>query len=244
MDRDIVAALVKTVELKDQTTAAHTWRVALYTMCYVEAIGVDTESIEPHIQAAVLHDVGKIDVPQNILAKPGPLTPGEYEEIKRHPVLGWERLKRMGETNPIILGLVRSHHERIDGSGYPDRLSGHDIPEPARYFAVIDTFDAMTSLRPYRPTVNPDAVDRAVSELERYRGTHYCPECLTQFRALLDDGRLDWILHYFNDPDYYHEWSVLPDRARLDHARDTVLRQAEITTRRIDISRAAKRGPE
>ena len=236
MDRDIVAALVKTVELKDQTTAAHTWRVALYTMVYVESLGVEQRDVEEYLQAAVLHDVGKIDIPQSILTKPGPLTAQEYEIIKQHPVLGYDRLVRMGETSKIILSLVRSHHERIDGSGYPDGLAGLDIPEPARFFAIIDTFDAMTSIRPYHPAVDKDAAAHAMSEMRTHAGSRYCPECLDRFAATLDQGRLHWIMHYVNDPASFQEWSVLPDRESAHDARRRFVTPPEIVTKPIDMT--------
>ena len=141
LDRDIVTALVRVVELKDHSTARHTWRVALYTQALAEAAGVPDDEIPRLMNAAVLHDIGKIDIPEAILAKPGRLTDDEFAIMKTHTVLGYDRLVRMGETDPLILSLVRSHHERLDGSGYPDGLRGEEISRAARYFAVIDSFE-------------------------------------------------------------------------------------------------------
>lgn len=199
MSPDLVQALVGILEVKDFSTAAHTWRVVLYTRALAEAAGLEHDVIHRLSFAAALHDVGKIDVPDEILRKPGRLTPEEFEIMKTHTVLGHERLVRMGETDPILLDLVRHHHERIDGSGYPDRLAGDRVPLSAAYFAVIDAFDAMTSLRPYRSEVGKDAAAKAIIELKVGVGTRYAPQAVEQFAKLYETGRLNWILEYFND---------------------------------------------
>ncbi len=199
MERDVVAALIRVVEVKDACTAAHTWRVALYTQALAEAAGRADDDIRNLMDAAVLHDIGKIDIPSKILTKPGRLTDEEYDVIKTHTVLGYDRLVRMGETDDITLGLVRSHHERLDGSGYPDQLSGDAIPLVARWFAVIDTFDAMTSVRPYRTTVGHEAAARSLEVLQSESGAHFHPQAVELFKSCYDDGRLDWILEYYND---------------------------------------------
>ena len=199
MDRDIIEALIRVVEAKDACTAAHTWRVALYTQLLSEAAGLDRAEVLRLMYAAVLHDIGKIDIPHRILAKPGRLTAAEFEIVKTHTILGYDRLRRMGETDPVTLALVRSHHERLDGSGYPDGLSGVEIPTAASCFAVIDTFDAMTSVRPYRPRVGHGAAETALAELEAGVGTRYCPEAVKLLAARYECGELDWILSYFND---------------------------------------------
>jgi HD-GYP domain-containing protein (c-di-GMP phosphodiesterase class II) len=196
---DIVEALLKVIELKDRCTAAHTWRVALYTRELAMQAGMDAATVERVTHAAALHDMGKIDVPDEILQKPGPLTRRQRRTMERHTVTAHERLLRMGETDPLLLELVRHHHERLDGAGYPDKLAGDAIPSVARYFAVIDSFDAMTSLRPYKPALPPDAAERAILELEAGAGSQYCPEAVRVFVALYHGKRLDWIMHYFND---------------------------------------------
>ena len=199
MDRDIIEALIREVEVKDACTAAHTWRVALYTQLLSEAGGLDRNEVLRLMYAAVLHDVGKIDIPYRILAKPGRLTEAEFEVIKTHPILGYDRLRRIGEIDPVTLALVRSHHERLDGSGYPDGLSGTEIPTAASCFAVIDTFDAMTSHRPYRHTVGSEGAEKALVVLKAEAGTRYCPEAVELLVARYECGDLDWILSYFND---------------------------------------------
>lgn len=199
MAPDIAEALVRTIELKDGSTAAHTWRVALYAREMARAAGLDTPTTARLVIAASLHDMGKIDVPDQILRKPGPLTPDEFRVMQRHPALGHERLVRMGETDPLLLAVVRHHHERVDGTGYPDRLAGEQIPEVARYFAVIDSFDAMTSARPYRPVLPPDAAAAAMAELRAGIGTRYCAEAVDLFAVLYDAGRVERIMHAFDD---------------------------------------------
>jgi HD-GYP domain-containing protein (c-di-GMP phosphodiesterase class II) len=196
---DILQALVRTIELKDLSTAAHTWRVVLYTRALAEHFRVDRDRVHSLTIGAALHDLGKLDVPDDILRKAGELTHEELEIMKTHPIRGHERLVNMGETDPIVLGLVRNHHERVDGRGYPDQLVGDAIPISARYFAVIDTFDALTSLRPYRTDVGPEAADRAIEELRAGIGSRYDAQCVEAFVHLYRRGDLDWILEYFND---------------------------------------------
>lgn len=191
--------MVRLIEAKDLSTAAHTWRVVLYTRALAEELGVDHDTIHRLTTAAALHDVGKIDIPEAILQKPGPLTPDERAVMERHAVLGWDHLKAMDEQDPILLNLVRHHHERFDGKGYPDKLAGEAIPLGARFFSVIDSFDAMTSLRPYRAEVGDEAARKAVEQLRLGVGNRYHAEPVDAFIKLFDTGKLDWILHYFND---------------------------------------------
>lgn len=199
MSPEIVKALVNLIEVKDASTAAHTWRVVLYTRALAEAFGVDHDVIARLTTAAALHDVGKLDIPESILQKPGRLTDDEYAVMQTHTLRGHERLVAMGEEDPILLNLVRSHHERFDGLGYPDRLKGDQIPLGPRFFAVIDSFDAMTSVRPYRAQIGEAAALRAIEELEKGKGEKYHPEPVDAFAGLYRSGELDWILHYYND---------------------------------------------
>lgn len=196
---DAVHQLVKDLESKDGPTAAHTWRVVLYTRALAERFGLDSSTIERLTIAAAVHDVGKLDVPDSILKKPGPLSDDEWAIMKRHTLWGEARLRAIGLDDPLVLELVRSHHERVDGAGYPDGLRAGSIPRGARFFAVIDSFDAMTSLRPYRRSIGPGAAQAAAEELRRARGTRYCHECVDAFIALYRTGELAWILEYFND---------------------------------------------
>lgn len=199
MDSSRVQSLVAQIEDRDLSTAAHTWRVVLYTRALAERFHVDDELMHQLTLGAALHDVGKLDIPIGILQKPGRLSDEEYETIKLHTVAGFARLVHLGVEEEPILDLVRYHHERWDGLGYPFGLRGELIPLPARYFAVIDAFDAMTSLRPYRTDVGQDAGERAAKELERGSGSRYWPPAVDAFLALYRSRALDWITHYYND---------------------------------------------
>ena len=199
IEADTVRGLVKQIEDKDLVTAAHTWRVVLYTRVLLEHFGAGHEQVDRASVAAALHDVGKLDIPETVLQKPGKLTTEEYEIVKTHTTLGHARLLRMGVRDAMALELVRHHHERYDGSGYPDGLSGGAISGWARYFAVVDSFDAMTSVRPYRHEVGHDAARAAVRELRECVGTRYCAASVEAFAGLYERGELDWILEHFND---------------------------------------------
>jgi len=196
---DDVWALIPLLELKDASTAAHTWRVVLYTRALAEELKLDPGLIERVSLAAALHDLGKIDIPDAILKKPGRLTDEEFAVIKKHPVYGHERLTELGVTDRVVLNLVRWHHEKMDGSGYPDGLKGDQIPMGPRYFGIVDTFDAMTSVRPYRREIGPEAAEKALEELRAKAGSWYCTECVDAWERLYRSGQIDWILHYFND---------------------------------------------
>lgn len=217
MSPEHVIELVRRIEAKDLSTAAHTWRVVLYFRAMGEEFGVPKAHLAMLTHAAALHDVGKLEIPASILQKPSRLTPEEFEIIKIHPVSGYARLLEMGVEDEPILDLVRYHHERWDGQGYPYNLAGDDIPTAARFFAVIDSFDAMTSYRPYREDVGEAAAARAVEELARGAGTRYDPEGVEMFTHLYESGALDYILHHFNDtvplPDFHAD---RVDRVRSD----------------------------
>ncbi len=211
MDPGVVQNLVQQIERKDLSTAAHTWRVVLYTRAMAESLSIDHEQIALITQAAALHDIGKLDLPDRILQKPGKLTDEEFEIIKYHPVSGYARMIDLDVTEEPILDLVRYHHERWDGSGYPEGVKAEDIPIGARMFAVIDSFDAMTSVRPYREVLGDRAAELALIELQAGMGTQYWPDAVEAFTELFKSGGLDHILHYFNDE------VTLP---AFEHARD------------------------
>jgi hypothetical protein len=172
-------ALVTALDARDRETKGHSTRVTEYTLDIARRLGFlpGSPAWEDLKRAALLHDVGKIGVSDFILHKPGPLTPEEWEEMRRHPVIGHEMLKGVrflaGPTE-----IVRSHHERFDGKGYPRALAGDEIPVGARIFAVADTFDAMTSDRPYRRALPWEA---ARDEIVRHSGTQFDPQVVEAF---------------------------------------------------------------
>jgi HD-GYP domain-containing protein (c-di-GMP phosphodiesterase class II) len=199
MSPELVQQLIAEIEKKDLSTAAHTWRVVLYFRALMENFGLDQEKIAIGTTAAALHDIGKIVIPDEILQKPDRLTKEEFEIIKLHTVAGYARLLENGVSEEPILDLVRFHHERWDGLGYPFQKSGEQIPICARMFAIIDSFDAMTSFRPYRSEIGDGAAERALEELQAGKGTRYWSEGVDAFSDLFHSGELDYILHYFND---------------------------------------------
>jgi putative nucleotidyltransferase with HDIG domain len=166
-----IAALSKSMEAKDFYTGGHTERVATVALALARRLGFVGEELEAIEIGALLHDIGKIGIPERILQKPGPLDEDEWAIMKEHPVISEYILSEAG-LNPIVLQVARSSHERIDGGGYPDGRSGDDIPLPARIVLVADAFDALTSDRPYRLG---RSVPEAVDELRAHAGTQFCP---------------------------------------------------------------------
>ncbi|MEM1165861.1 MAG: HD-GYP domain-containing protein [Planctomycetota bacterium] len=198
LSRESLQRALAEVERRDATTVAHTWRVVLYTRALCEAAGMDHALIERACEGAALHDLGKLDVPLDILRKPGKLTKEEFALMREHPIFGHARLAADGVKDELIIAVVRHHHERIDGSGYPDGLAGEEIPTVARYFSVADCFDALTSVRPYRPEVGEEASERALAILRDGVGTQFCEESVFHFHELVRTGELSWVMQFFN----------------------------------------------
>jgi putative nucleotidyltransferase with HDIG domain len=180
-----IEALAHAVDAKDQVTHDHTRRVQDQTLRLARALSVDDDGELQAIKAAaLLHDVGKLAIPEHILNKPGRLTPAEYEIMKRHAPIGAEILSVIGFPYDVA-PIVRHHHENWDGTGYPDGISGSQIPIGSRILAVVDCFDALTSDRPYRPRME----DRdALQILSDRRGNMYDPHVVDAFFALHAQG--------------------------------------------------------
>jgi putative two-component system response regulator len=149
--QNVVFALATAIEQKDNYTEGHGERVAIYAKSLAEHVNLSATEIHAVHVGGVLHDVGKIGCPDAILNKPGPLTPDEFEIIKRHPMHGWEICRHLKSLEPCSLGCIRNHHERLDGSGYPDGLSGDDVPQTVRIMSIADVFDALATARAYKP---------------------------------------------------------------------------------------------
>ena len=179
-------ALIGAVEMKDPYTHGHSRRVAEMSSRIGLRVGLQPEALRGLHQGAYLHDVGKISVPDQVLNKPGELTDEEWGSIKGHPVVGWELANRARSLRASLTA-IRHHHERWDGSGYPDRLSGEDIPMGGRIVAVADVWDALTSDRAYRPAW---AFDRAISHIAAGGGTLFDPLCVEAFLDVLEDTGL------------------------------------------------------
>jgi putative two-component system response regulator len=178
----VVAALANAVEAKDVTTEEHCQRMAGLAARLGERAGLTDEELEALAYGALLHDVGKIGVPEGILTKPGPLSPEEWTVLRRHPEIG-ERICQPLELSRTFVSIIRHHHERWDGFGYPDRIIGEAIPQGARIVGLVDAFDAMTHDRPYRDALSLDA---AMEEIRAGAGRQFDPDLATAFLGILD----------------------------------------------------------
>jgi putative nucleotidyltransferase with HDIG domain len=179
-----VAALGATTELRDPYTAGHQRRVAELTSAIAARLGWDEQARESLRTAALLHDIGKIAIPAEVLAKPGRLSAIEYALIKNHPRIGSELLAPIAFAAPIAT-IVAQHHERLDGSGYPEGLRGDEILPAARILAVADVVEAMVSHRPYRAAL---PLAGAIAELQAGSGRLYDAEACRACLALLGEG--------------------------------------------------------
>jgi len=177
-------ALVTALDFRDNETQGHSYRVVQYAVMVATVMGVGEPELTRIRRGAILHDVGKIGIPDSILKKPGKLDAEEWEEMKRHPEMGYRMLQHIRFLKPA-LDIVMSHQERFDGSGYPRGLKGEEIPQGARIFAVVDTFDAMTSDRPYRKALS---IDDAREEIKEWSGRQFDPEVADAFLSLPADA--------------------------------------------------------
>jgi putative nucleotidyltransferase with HDIG domain len=169
---------VRMLEKKDEYTRGHSQRVSRYAVRTATLLGFSGDALDQIRLGGELHDIGKIGTRDAVLRKPGPLTAIEFEEIKKHVIEGEEILEPLRRDHPLVLEIVRSHHERVDGSGFPDGLRGPAIPMAARIVAVADAFDAMTTERTYRV---PVAAREALVELKRFSGVQFDAECVVAF---------------------------------------------------------------
>jgi len=182
-----ILSLALTIEARDPTTDGHCQRLARYATALGRSLGLADPALAALYRGGYLHDVGKVGVPDAILLKPGPLTPDEYQVMKQHTVIGdrlCSHLRSLREVRPI----VRSHHERLDGSGYPDGLSGDRVPLLAQIISVVDVYDALTGPRPYR---QPASAGDACARLEHEaRQGWWSLELVKEFQLLVTRGRL------------------------------------------------------
>lgn len=179
---DAVLALARAVDARDAYTADHSERMARWAEAVARRLGCAPGEVQEVRWAALLHDIGKLGIPDAVLRKPGPLTEDEWDAVRRHPVLGEEILRPVRRLAGVAK-LVRHHQERWDGTGYPDGLRGDRIPLGARILAVVDAYTAMTDRRPYRP---PRSHEEAVAELRRCAGTQFDPRVVEAFLEVLE----------------------------------------------------------
>lgn len=172
-----IESFVNTLEAKDAYTAGHSQRVSEYAVALAKQVGLSAAEVETIHIAAHLHDIGKIGVPDGILLKSGPLKPSEYLVIQDHPQLGADILAGVPGLDAVA-AIVKHHHERFDGAGYPDRLEGYAIPLGARIVAIADAYDAMTSHRAYR---RPLSCLEALAEIQSARARQFDPALTDAF---------------------------------------------------------------
>ncbi len=184
--RNTIMVLAQMVELRDEYTGGHTKRVTEYATALGEHMELSAEDIELIKLGTPLHDIGKIGISDEILRKPGKLTAQEFAVMQTHTTLGAEYLSTIPELHPCI-PIVRNHHERWDGTGYPDRLAKTDIHPLARIVAVADAFDAMTSNRPYHIGKKGRSADEAFAEVDAQSGRQFDPECARAFLEIRDE---------------------------------------------------------
>jgi response regulator RpfG family c-di-GMP phosphodiesterase len=184
-ERDTVFRLCKAAEFRDPETGAHILRMAHYSQLIAKKLGLPPEEQELLLEAAPMHDIGKVGITDNILLKPGRLDAAEFEIMKQHAAFGYELLKN---SNSRVLQagaeIALGHHEKYDGSGYPQGLKGEAIPIFSRIVAVADVFDALTSERPYKKAWS---LEQAVDFLNAGSGTHFDPQCVQAFLDGFDD---------------------------------------------------------
>lgn len=173
----------KALELRDQTTEGHTQRVVALSIKLAQHMGIGGESLVNIRRGAVLHDIGKMAIPDEVLCKPGALTAQEIEIMRQHPLLAVEMLSRIKFLRGA-LPIPLYHHERWDGTGYPHGLSGEDIPLSARIFAVVDVWDALTSERPYRRALSPEDT---LAHIKKGSGRHFDPAVVDVFVQMMGD---------------------------------------------------------
>ncbi len=181
-EREAVFRLARAAEFRDPETGAHIQRMAHYSKLIAAQLGLDQAQQDLILEAAPMHDVGKLGTPDLILLKPGKLTPEEFTVMQQHAAIGWEILKgSAAPTLQVAAEIAHTHHEKYDGSGYPRGLAGEQIPLFGRIVALADVFDALTSARPYKPAW---AFDKAWTFVAEGRGTHFDPACTDAFLAV------------------------------------------------------------
>ena len=193
-----IRSLVNAIDAKDSYTFGHSDRVAEYAREIASTLGMDEQFCRQIYMTGLLHDVGKIGVPDHVLQKPGRLTDEEFDKIKEHPVIGHEILRHLVDFDYVLPGVLH-HHESVDGTGYPHGLKGDEIPLMARILAVADAYDAMTSDRPYRDGMPPE---KAAAIIKEGAGQQWDVECVEAFRRCISGIRL--IGHHRHEDQQLH----------------------------------------
>lgn len=216
-----ITTVANTIDAKDDYTKGHSMRVAHYSEALARKLGWSEEEVQNIHYIALLHDIGKIGVPDSVLNKPFKLTNIEFELIKKHTIMGAEILKDIKMFKDVNIG-AKYHHERYDGKGYPSGLKGEEIPLVARVIGIVDSYDAMTSNRVYRKRLQDEVVK---AELLKGRGTQFDPELIDKFMELLEEGNLqenlpeeDMVMPIFNSDKIYG--GITKEESGLDTKMD------------------------
>ncbi|MFQ5876238.1 MAG: diguanylate cyclase [Acidobacteriota bacterium] len=220
----IIEALALAIDAKDRTTQRHIRRVQTYAVELGRVLGLTEPDLEALKAGALLHDIGKLAVPEHILCKPGRLNREEFEKMKIHPRIGAEILETVHFPFPLV-DVVRSHHEKWDGTGYPDRLKGDEIPLAARILSVVDCYDALTSDRPYR---RPLTKEEALAYIRSESGSSYDPNVVEALERNLD--RMERLAAQVNRT---RETWVAPDKSRVNRGDDRLRRDTNELRRSI-----------
>jgi two-component system response regulator RpfG len=187
-EQETLYRLAKAGEFRDSDTGNHVLRMAKFARLISEGLGLVTKRCEMIEIAAPMHDIGKIGIPDNILLKPGKLTPEEFNQMQNHPLIGYNMLhSSRSEFIALAADISLGHHEKFDGSGYPNGLAGKDIPLESRIVAVADVYDALTSVRPYKPAWTNN---RALEYITTNSGSHFDPDCVESFVSQYNKVRL------------------------------------------------------
>lgn len=187
-EKEAILALARAGEFRDSDTGNHIIRIARYSRLIAEALALNDDMIDLIETASPMHDLGKIGTPDHILLKAGPLTPQEWEEMRRHTIKGHQILAS-STSRYMKLGasIALHHHEKFDGTGYPQGLKGKAIPIEARIVALADVFDALTNVRPYK---NAWPLEKAIHFIIEHKGTHFDPDCVDAFLRQIDNIKL------------------------------------------------------
>lgn len=205
-NKETILGMVSALDLREHNTRLHSQRVREYTDLIAKSFGIDQKKRQEIGYGALLHDIGKIAVPDAILLKPGKLTDEEWTEMHKHPEAGYRMVKRIGFLEEAAK-IVHAHHERYDGSGYPQRLKGDEIPLGARLFMVADVYDALTSQRPYRSAASHH---EAAIEILAQTGSHFDPAVVTTFMDIAPE-------EFRSISERFHDGNCLSESSISDH---------------------------
>ncbi len=206
---DTVYRLSRAAEYKDEDTGAHVQRMSHYSSAIARAMGLDDEFVESVLWASPMHDIGKIGIPDRVLQKPGKLDPDEWVIMRQHTTIGAEILKdASADFIKLAADIALTHHEKWDGSGYPQGMKGSDIPLAGRIVALADVFDALTSERPYKA---PFPLEKALAIIKDSQGSHFDPELVDVFCSIEQEIRAEFNWWKFMSSDATSEESDLSD---------------------------------